>query len=448
MERETRSKGGPQAADDERSARIVEVLDDAFAELMERDPDAFRTKYRKMARDPHAFYRGTACLFYADVTAMDDPWATGGAERIWVHGDLHVENVGTYLASDGRFVFDVNDFDEAYVGHFTWDLQRFCASLALTCWQKALPSDEARRLVRTYLTAYLDQVEAYTRTEDDGDFALRLDNSEGPVLAALEEARSTRRADVLDPMTEVRDGERMFRIGGTTFEIDADERKQVLEAYARYLGTIPEDRRSGVEVFYDVRDVVGAAGFGIGSAGLPAYNLLLEGQSQARDDDVVLSMKQANVPAVSRYVDTTAVEDYFEHEGQRTVVSQHALQRHTDRLLGHCEIDGRGYVVSEMSPFEIDLEWDDLTEPDEIDGLVGALGRATAKVHCASDEDSEQDLVDLQVEEAVTAAVGERREEFVAWVTDFALDYAAAVRRDHALFVDAFREGRIGISAT
>jgi hypothetical protein len=33
-------------------------------------------------------------------------------------------------------------------------------------------------------------------------------------------------------------------------------------------------------------------------------------------------------------------------------------------------------------------------------------------------------------------------------VTDFALEYAERVRADHALFVDAFRAGRIGVSAT
>ena len=41
-------------------------------------------------------------------------------------------------------VFDVNDFDEAYLGRFTWDLQRFAASLALVGWQKALPEDDVR----------------------------------------------------------------------------------------------------------------------------------------------------------------------------------------------------------------------------------------------------------------------------------------------------------------
>ena len=143
---------------DARTDVIIEVLRDAFAPLMRADPAAFRAKYRKMAKDPHAFYRGSACLFFNDVTGEPDDWAAHGAERIWIHGDLHVENFGTYLNSDGRLVFDINDFDEAYVGRFTWDLQRFAASLALIGWQKALPDDAIRRLIGRYARSYLSQV--------------------------------------------------------------------------------------------------------------------------------------------------------------------------------------------------------------------------------------------------------------------------------------------------
>jgi uncharacterized protein (DUF2252 family) len=202
-------------------------------------------------------------------------------------------------------------------------------------------------------------------------------------------------------------------------------------------------------LFYEVRDVVGKSGFGIGSAGLPAYNVLVEGYSQSLDNDVVLSMKQANVPAVSRIVDTASVDRYFDHEGHRTVVSQRALQVHTDPLLGYTTVDGVGYVVSEVSPYEFDLDWGEINEPEEMASVVQNLGRATAKVHCASDADSEQDLVTFQTERAICAAVEGRRKQFVADLTDFAMGYALRVREDHALFVEAFREGRIGgVSAT
>ncbi|MFC4785004.1 DUF2252 domain-containing protein [Nocardioides sp. MAHUQ-72] len=435
-------------ADSSRSDLIVSVLEDAFAPLMEADPVAFRGKFRKMAADPHAFYRGSACLFYADVTPEEDPYADERSGRIWIHGDLHVENFGTYLNSDGRLVFDINDFDEAYLGRFTWDLQRFAASLALVGWQKALPEDDVRALIGKYVRSYLSQVDAYRKSEDDDDFALHLENTHGPIKEALVVARHQRRADLLDQATVLTDGARMLREDGSVRRLGKRERASVVKAFEAYLETIPEDKRFDRELFYELRDVAGKSGFGIGSAGLPAYNVLVEGYSQALDNDVLLSMKQANIPAVSRFVDTSTVEQYFEHEGHRTVVSQRALQVHTDPLLGYTELDGVGYVVSEVSPYEVDLDWSDITEPDDIAAVVDLLGRATAKIHCASDEDSSQDLVDFQVEEAIAQSLEGRRREFTAWVTDFGTAYATQVREDHALFVDAFREGRIGVSAT
>jgi uncharacterized protein (DUF2252 family) len=433
---------------DDRTAVIVEVLRDAFAPLMRADPTAFRTKYRKMARDPHAFYRGSACLFYNDVVPETDDWASGGAERIWIHGDLHVENFGTYLNSDGRLIFDVNDFDEAYVGTFTWDLQRFAASLALVGWQKALPEDAIRKLISRYARSYLAQVDHYGRSDDDDDFAIRIDNADGPILDALVLARGMRRADLLDDVTVVQRGARTFVEDGTTRRLPRPERTKVVAAFKAYLETIPESKRFDRDLFYGLRDVVGKSGFGIGSAGLPAFNVLVEGYSQALDNDVVLSMKQANVPAVSRFVDTTEVDAYFDHEGQRTVVSQRALQVHTDPLLGHTTIDGVGYVVSEVSPYEVDLDWSEINEPADMRVVVDLLGRATAKIHCASDEDSQQDLVDFQVEQAIAQSLKGRRNEFVTWLGDWGITYAERVRSDHALFVDAFREGRVGIAAT
>ena len=332
-----------------------------------------------------------------------------------------MENFGTYLNSDGRLVFDINDFDEAYLGRFTWDLQRFAASLALVGWQKALPEDDVRRLIGKYVRSYLSQVDEYRQSEDDDDFALHLDNTTGPSRppwwrrdATAAPTCSTRRR--CSPT-----GLRTFRDDGSVRHLAKTERKKVVAAFERYLETIPDDKRFDRDLFYELRDVVGKSGFGIGSAGLPAYNVLVEGYSQALDNDVVLSMKQANIPAVSRFVDSGGVDAYFENEGHRTVVSQRALQVHTDPLLGYTTLDGVGYVVSEVSPYEVDLDWSDLTEPDDIAEVVDLLGRATAKIHCASDEDSEQDLVDFQVEEAIAAALEGRRREFTAWLTDWGM---------------------------
>jgi len=441
----------PQADPTDRQRLIVDVLVDAFSELMKADSEAFRTKFRKMARDPFAFYRGTACLFYADMVNVDDRWADERTGRIWIQGDLHAENFGTYMDGTGRLVFDVNDFDEAYLGHFTWDVKRLAASVALMSWQKALPDDAIARLLETYARAYLDQVRFFVEEDDDHAYSLRLDTTDGAVHEVLRNARLATRLGLLDSMTVVDDFERRFRRSHGVRDLDDDERAKVDHAFEDYLDTIPEHKRQS-DVFYNVKDVVGKSGFGIGSAGLPAYNVLIEGYTQALENDVVVSMKQGNVAAPSRIVEDERIRGYFSNHGHRTSESQRALQAHADPLLGHTEIDGVGFVVAELSPYTTDLDWSELTEPDEIAPVLDYLGRATAKVHCVSDEDSDSTLVGFQVENAIRAAVGdgaEAAEEFTQDVVRFGMAYAEVTRKDYALFVDAFRGGQIpGVAST
>ena len=135
---------------DKRQQQIVDVLVAAFEELIEYDPRVFLRKFRKMARDPFSFYRGSACVFYADVSQLEDRFANERTGAVWIQGDLHAENYGTYMSADGVLVFDVNDFDEAYLGRFTWDLQRMAASLSLLGFAKALSDQTVREAIETY----------------------------------------------------------------------------------------------------------------------------------------------------------------------------------------------------------------------------------------------------------------------------------------------------------
>lgn len=431
-------------SDQQRQQHVIDTLETAFADLMRADPAAFRVKYRKMADNPFAFYRGTACLFHRDLAASEQPWADDRTGRVWIHGDLHPENFGTYINSHGELVFDVNDFDEAYVGPFAWDLRRFVAGFAVMGWQKALPEQTVRDLGALYLRAYLERVHGFVEGSDDAEFALRLGNTTGALHETLQQARRQSRAAMLDSMTEIGDGGRCFTDTKGVRRLDEAERDVVLEAYGRYLGTIPEAKRVERETFYVVKDVVGRSGFGIGSAGLPAYSLLIEGFNEAHENDIVLSMKQANRPALADVVEVPRMAELFAHEGERTVVSQRALQVHADPLLGYTTIDGVGFLVDEVSPYELDLSWADLNEPADMEPVVDALGRATAKIHCVSDADSDHTVVDFQTEEAIVEVLQGREEEFVQQIVDFAIEYAQRVRDDHALFVEAFREGRIG----
>jgi len=427
---------------EDRAQQIVDILVEAFEPLIKADPAAFRSKFRKMAADPFAFYRGSACLFYADVIGDEDRWVDERTSRVWIQGDLHCGNFGTYMDSSGVLVFDVNDYDEAYLGHYTWDLKRLAASLALLGFGKALSDQTIATMIRTVATAYVERVRGFASHTDDEQFRLTLDTTSGVLRDVLLDARMRTRIALLDRTTTIRDQDRAFRTGPGVRLLEPDERKRVEAAFAEYVTTIPSGKLKEV-TSYRIKDIVGRSGFGIGSAGLPAYNLLMEGATQALENDVVLSMKQGNVAAASRVVDDHGIRTYFEHQGHRTAVSQRALQAHADPWLGWCSLDGVGQVVQELSPYETDIEWADINEPAEIMPLLRYLGQAVAKVHCVSDADSVQSLVQFQTENALVAAIGDREGEFVEELVAFGLGYAAHVRDDHRHFVDAFRNGRI-----
>ena len=111
-------------------------------------------------------------------------------------------------------------------------------------------------------------------------------------------------------------------------------------------------------------------------------------------------------------------------------------------------MDGVGFVVSELSPYVEDIDWSNLTEPEEMAPVLNYLGRATAKVHCVADEDSDPAIVSFQTEDEIVEAVSGKEEEFVKEMVDFGMDYAGIARDDHQLFVDAFRNGQIpGLSS-
>jgi uncharacterized protein (DUF2252 family) len=425
-----------------RSDFIIDVLTREFGDLMAQDPAAFRRKFRKMAASPFAFYRGSASLFYADQSGSyaDDRFLDERTSRVWIHGDLHAENFGTYMNSSGQLVFNVNDFDEAYVGPFSWDLKRFAASVALIGYAKALSDDAITGLVTTFARSYLTELRAIAAGGDDAIGSITLQTADGVLREVLQQARLNTRVDLLAAQTTIDRYERRFSVGDGVYEIDEETEATVRAAFDRYLTTQPERIRP---VSTTIKDIKLRKGVGIGSAGLPSYNILLEGHTEALENDVIIYMKQAQVPAVARWIDDERVRSYFKHQGHRTAESQLALQAHADPWVGYTELNGIGQLVAEVSPYAADLDWSDVNEPDELTGVITDLGRAVARMHSVADDESSHDLVDFSTEEAIVAAVDKDESGFVQHLVDFAHRYGDQAREDHQEFVDLFRNGRL-----
>jgi Uncharacterized protein conserved in bacteria (DUF2252) len=110
-----------------------------------------RLKHKQMSADVFSFMRAT---FYRWL----ELWAKGcrdleRAPRVLAVGDLHVENFGTWRDQEGRLVWGINDFDEAFELPYTNDLVRLAVSahLAISANRLSLkPADACGAILKGY----------------------------------------------------------------------------------------------------------------------------------------------------------------------------------------------------------------------------------------------------------------------------------------------------------
>jgi hypothetical protein len=89
-------------------------------------PADLQRKHQAMAQDVFPFLRAT---FYRWMQLWPKVCADEArAPRVLAVGDLHVENFGTWRDVEGRLVWGINDFDEAFELPYTIDLVRLAAS--------------------------------------------------------------------------------------------------------------------------------------------------------------------------------------------------------------------------------------------------------------------------------------------------------------------------------
>jgi hypothetical protein len=86
-------------------------------------------KHKRMRRDAFTFLRATY-FRWAKCIEATCPELTAAPAVLSV-GDVHLENFGTWRDAEGRLVWGVNDFDEAAVIPYAFDLVRLAASARL-----------------------------------------------------------------------------------------------------------------------------------------------------------------------------------------------------------------------------------------------------------------------------------------------------------------------------
>ena len=204
--------------------------------------------------------------------------------------------------------------------------------------------------------------------------------------------------------------------------VDDRDAEQLAAALDEYLFTLATHWRR-VLAGYTLVDVAHKV-VGVGSVGLRAYVALCEGSSP--DDVVFLQLKQARRSVVAPFVHGESA--LHEHQGQRVVEYQQAVQTVSDPLLGWTTVGGRQYYVRQYRDMKGAIAIEGI-DPAALSDYAGICGYLLAKGHARTSGAS-----------MIAAYVG-RSGRLDAALCRFARVYADQTERDHKALVDAVARG-------
>lgn len=379
------------------------LIQQFHSSLQGRNPELLKLKYEAMQESPFVFYRATAFLFYNDLKTQT---ALNTAPQVPLQGDFHLENMGTYIGSNGAMGYDLNDFDEAITGPNSWDLARLAVSIHLAADETGFNFEERQQLIAHFLKAYLAQVQNLQKQPALLQQILDeryLDEKAGKqVLEARE--RFSRPAW----LAEMTNGKR-FILNDKVRPVQAAEAQMVQAALNQYVAS----RREGAG-FYAIKDIASRIA-GKGSLGRYRYIVLIEGRSASAQDDLILEIKEAITPSAAY-----AGSPRSRNEATRIVQAYKSTIPGSDPMLGVSSFnapDGQfSAYVRELLPKEtVNLE--KVNKFKEYQGFLNSCALIIARMHSRTGQ---------------SAAILQKTP--IAAIQSFADDYAEVVAGDWTMF--------------
>lgn len=404
-----------------------------------REPSLVPLRMARMLGDPFAFYRGTAALMAADQAREPHSGLLVGA-----CGDAHLGNFGFYASPERRIVFDLNDFDEAGVAPWEWDVKRLAASIVVGGQHAGYPERTIQRIARQTVRTYARSLRSLVDLSPMDRYFLHsnvlrsresLDTKSRRALeTALSQAEKRTSTRAVRRTTEIApDGQRRFVEAPPTmvrFDI-ADATRDSL--YQDYLAAVDVDIQLVLAQYAPVdaiRRVVG-----VGSVGTRCSLVLLAG---ADGDTLLLQVKEAGQSVLSQYggMDFShrtraRVEEHG--QGYRVVAMQRILQVVSDPFLGHIRNEGRDFYVRQFHDMKGSLELEGL-DPEPFRFYSQACATMLARAHAQS--------------ASFVRVVGYLggSDSAVDAIVDWSFSYAEQSLADYRALQQAAAEGRIPVA--
>jgi uncharacterized protein (DUF2252 family) len=318
-----------------------------------------------MSASPLGYLRGSAPLFYELLVEHPELEAGPDGEG-WLVGDAHLENFGAFRTADANgtesVVFDVNDFDEAVIGPFRWDVMRLLTSVILGGRELGSNGKQSVLLCAAILDGYLPAV---CEAQFPKDVPL-------PVRRLLDKVNARTHKDLLDRRTERVGGTRRF-VRGERYEALAPElAAEARAAFARYVEALDPAHHLARDHFL-VEDLAFRIA-GTGSLGSLRIAVLTHGKGEL-DSRWVFDMKAEGVPSAA-----ILLGEPLGRPAERVLSAARACLANPPRMAGSAELDGQSLFVRRLLPQEDKLDLMHL-RAEELPDLARYLGARLGAAH-------------------------------------------------------------------
>jgi len=306
----------------------MKSLEERIAEFhRNRNQPTLALKYELMSKNEFAFFRGTCHLFYEDL--HQDP-AMAQGPLVWVCGDLHLENFGSYRAFNGLTYFDINDFDEAMLAPACWDLSRFLCSIGMASDLWKYSAQEAEQLMLLVLKEYTKQL-AIGKA-----YAIEKETSPPLIQGFFEMAERKKEKEMIKSRIHKKKG-RLKIIKDKTLPLSKETYREVKDSVGDHL-----KEHDG---FLKIRDIAFRVA-GTGSLGIRRYVILVEDVRENKWR--LLDVKQACGSSLTSYLPTT--QPKWKSEADRVISAQSLMQYAPPRFFGTLTIAGQDFVLKQLQP--------------------------------------------------------------------------------------------------
>ena len=341
--------------------------DEAAKAQAARIPALHKRRDLKMARDAHAFVRGSTVQFYEWLAGARGQSVPQGP-TVWICGDAHVGNLGPIARCDERIEVELRDLDQTVPGNPAHDLIRLGLSLAMAARSSDLPGVVTARLIEELMSGYLD---AFAHSHDTAP-----ETESAAVRFVVREALRRKWRH----LHRERIGKKPKFPRGDRFLPLVEEERQAVQTFLnreriRQLVTSLECRDDDAQI-----QVLDAAYWvkGCSSLGLWRCAALIDivGQHQGKGGYSLLDIKEA-VQAVAPIAPSEGVPS---HQGERVVRGTQALSPTLGARMLSGTVAGHSVFVRELMPQDLKLELE-MMDDTEARTTARALARIVGLAH-------------------------------------------------------------------